>query len=234
MRSTSLFFVALFVSGLTSRAHADAGEAGAIAGPLLEVGPSHADNENRAGDRAMLPAATRPRSYQPLTGKERWNLYLREAFWSPGAFFRAAGPALGAQLSNEPPAWGAGAEGYSKRFANRFGRFAVQKTCEAAGAAALGHEVRYVRSKRSGFLARAGHALTANFVTYDRNGRPTPHVARIGSVFAAEFTGSLWMPAGYRDASVAMRGVGMELGVGSAFNLIREFAPELKRMLTWK
>jgi hypothetical protein len=28
-----------------------------------------------------------------------------------------------------------------------------------------------------------------------------------------------------------MRGAGVELGVGSAFNLIREFAPELKRVL---
>jgi hypothetical protein len=124
-------FVALFLSGLTARAHADVGEAGAIAGRLLEVGPSDADNENRGGDRAMLPAATSPRSYQPLTGKERWNLYLREAFWSPGVFFRAAGPALGERLSNEPPAWGEGAEGYSRRFANRFGRFAVQETYEA-------------------------------------------------------------------------------------------------------
>jgi hypothetical protein len=40
------------------------------------------------------------------------------------------------------------------------------------------------------------------------------------------------MPAGYRDASTAMRGVGMELGVSSAFNLVREFAPELKRIFT--
>jgi len=40
------------------------------------------------------------------------------------------------------------------------------------------------------------------------------------------------MPAGYRDASTAIRGVGIELGVSSAFNLIREFAPELKRIFT--
>ena len=109
-------------------------------------------------------------SFQTLTGKERWNLYLRDAFWSPGVFFRAAGPALGAQLNNEPAAWGQGMEGYSKRFANRFGRFALQETYEAAGAALLQHEVRYVRSNRSGFLPRAAHALTANFVTYDRQG----------------------------------------------------------------
>jgi hypothetical protein len=181
-----------------------------------------------------VPTPVEPVSYQPLTGRERWNLYLRDKFWSTGAFFRAAGPALGAQLNNEPPAWGQGAEGYSRRVANRFGRFALQKTYEAAGAAALGHEVRYVRSTRSGFLPRAAHALTANFITYDRNGRRTPHVARVGSVFAAEFKGSLWMPGGYRDAATAMRGVGRELGVSSAFNLIREFAPELKRMFTWK
>jgi hypothetical protein len=171
---------------------------------------------------------------QPLAGHERWNLYFRGAFWSPGAFFRAAGPALGAQLKNEPAAWGQGAEGYSKRFANRFGRFALQETYQAAGAAALGHEVRYLRSRRSGFFPRAAHAVTANFVTYDRNGGRTPHVTRVGSVFAAEFTGNLWMPDGYRGASTAMRGVGIELGVSSAFNLIREFAPELKRVFLGK
>ena len=201
-----------------------------VADQVLEGGISREND----GDRAMLPSATTPGSYQPLTGRERWNLYLRDAFWSPGVFFRAAGPALGAQLNNEPPAWGQGAEGYSKRFANRFGRFALKETYEAAGAAALGHDVRYVRSKRSGFLPRVAHAIAANFVTYDRNGRRAPHVSRVGSVFAAEFTGNLWMPAGHRDAYTAVRGVGMELGVSSAFNLMREFAPELKRIFTWK
>ena len=66
----------------------------------------------------------------------------------------------------------------------------------------------------------------------NESGRRTPHVARMGSVVAAEFTGNLWMPAGYRDASTAMRGVGTELGVSGAFNLSREFAPELKRIFT--
>ena len=224
---TTFCVLALFLPGLTARAQAVASDAGAIADQAPGAGIVHEDH-------AMLSGAIGPGSYQPPSGKERWNLYLRDAFWSPGVFFRAAGPALGAQLNNEPPAWGQGAEGYSKRFANRFGRFALKETYEAAGAAALGHEVRYVRSKRSGFLPRTAHALTANFVTYDGNGRRTPHVARVGSVFAAEFTGILWMPAGYGDAATAMRGVGMELGLSSAFNMIREFAPELKSMFIGK
>jgi hypothetical protein len=55
-----------------------------------------------------------------------------------------------------------------------------------------------------------------------------PHVARVGSTFAPELTGNLWMPAGYGDTSTALRGVGRELGVSTGFNLIREFASELK------
>lgn len=218
----------VFLSGFALRAQEPA------AGQGFEAAVSLDHHESRVADDTKPLLATALDDYKPLTGNERWNLYVRRAFWSPGVFFRAAGPALGAHLDNDPPAWGQGAEGYSKRLANRFGRFALQETYEASAAAALGHEVRYIRSKRSGFLPRAGHALAAYFVTYDREGRRTPHVSRVGAVFAAEFTGRLWMPAGYRDVSTSMRGVGLQMGVGSAFNLIREFAPELKRTFTWR
>jgi hypothetical protein len=228
-----LLFAPLLLLGFTAHARADACAPGELSNPVLQGGVSEERADNPDGDQPIPGSAQAVQSsFQPLTGKERWDLYLRDAFWSPSVFFRAAGPALGAQLKDEPGAWGQGMEGYSKRFANRFGRFALQETYEAAGAALLQHEVRYVRSNRSGVLPRAAHALTANFVTYDRSGRRTPHVARVGSVFAAEFTGSLWMPAGYREASTVMRGVGMEFGVSSAFNLVREFALELKRIFT--
>ena len=206
----------------------------------LAVGASQARAAARETCRVAPPGGmstgvVRPtETYKPLTGQERWNIYFREAFWSPGAFFRAAGPALGAHLDNDPPEWGQESAGYSRRVANRFGRFALQETYEAAGAALLQHEVRYLRSSRPGFLPRAAHALKANFVTYDKHGRQTPHIARIGSTVAAEFTGNLWMPAGHRGASEALRGVGMRLGLGGAFNLLREFSPELRRLLPWK
>jgi len=234
-KSVFLHVVALLLFCSTIHARAGPGELGETPDAVGQGDVTNGETAKPDGDAPKpVVAVVAQSAYQPLTGKERWDLYLREAFWSPGVFFRAAGPALGAQLNNEPPQWGQGMEGYSKRFANRFGRFALQETYEAAGAAVLQHEVRYIHSKRSGFLLRAAHALTADFVTYDRSGRRTPHVARVGSVVAAEFTGNLWMPNGYRDASTAMRGAGMQLGVSSAFNLIREFAPELKRIFTWR
>ena len=210
---------------------------GLPAEPGLHAGLNAGNEAGYSGSNSALLAravARAAHTYTPPTGKERRDLYVRRAFLSPGAFLRAAGPALGSHLKNRPPEWGQGMEGYGRRFANRFGRFALKETYEAAGAVVLGHEVRYLRSTRSGFLPRAGHAMAATFITYDRNGRRTPHIARLGSAFAAEFTGNLWMPAGYRTGAEAVRGVGIELGMNSVFNLFREFSPELKRVLPWK
>ena len=122
------------------------------------------EETGNTGGGSPAPAQS---SYQPLTGRERINLYLHDAFWSPGAFFRAAGPAAGAQMNNEPAAWGQGMEGYSKRFANRFGRYTLAKSFEVGAAEMLQHEVRYLPSNR------------------------TPNVSRVGGVIAAEFTGNL-------------------------------------------
>ena len=232
---STLLILPLLLLGFSAQSRADAGDPGQKPDQpgSLDAGSEMAGNPDGDPSEAVVAEPVRT-SYAPLTGKERWNLYLRDAFWSPGVFFKAAGPALGSQLNNDPTKWGQGMEGYSKRFANRFGRNALQETYEAAGAALLQHEVRYIRSGRSGFLPRAAHALTANFVTYDRRGHRTPHVSRVGAAFAAEFTGNLWMPAGYRDTSKAVRGVGIQLGVGSALNLFREFAPELKRVFVRK
>ncbi len=85
-----LCVIALFLPGVTARAQGDPSKANAIADQVPEAGIVH-------NDHAMLSGAIGSGSYQPLSGKERWNLYLCNAFWSPGVFFRAAGPALGAQ-----------------------------------------------------------------------------------------------------------------------------------------
>ncbi len=182
------------------------------------------------GDEPSSAPAPPNSAPAPLTSSERWHLYLRQSYLSPGAFFASAGPALGAQMNNEPPQWGQGMAGYSRRLADRFGRLTLQNSFEAAGAAALGHEVRYIRSQKKGFLPRAGYALAMGVMTYDRNGNLAPHYARLGGSVGAQFIGNLWMPDGYRNPGRALRGAGMEVGIRSFFNLFNEFGPELKRV----
>jgi hypothetical protein len=167
--------------------------------------------------------------YRPPTAAERWEIYWRTTYASPGTFFRAAGPALGDHMNDRPEVWPQGMAGYSRRFANRFARFALQDSLNHASAAALGYEVRYVRCGCDGAMRRLGHALLWNFLTLDRNGRTVVNAPRIGTAFAAEFIGNAWMPAGYRTREEAFRGVGIQLGVGAMFNVIREFAPRRKQ-----
>ncbi|MFZ5925907.1 MAG: hypothetical protein ACOYX1_00545 [Acidobacteriota bacterium] len=167
-------------------------------------------------------------AWRPLTGEERWRIYWRATYASPGTFFRAAGPALGDHLNGRPEVWPQGIGGYSRRLANRFARFALQDSMSHAGAAALGYEVRYVRCGCQGFFPRFGHALLWNFLTLDRRGATVVNTPRIGSAFAAEFIGNSWMPEGYRTNAEAFRGVGVQLGLGALFNTIREFAPRGK------
>lgn len=166
--------------------------------------------------------------WRPLTGEERWRVYWRATYASPGTFFRAAGPALADQINDRPDVWPQGMDGYSRRFASRFARFALQDSLSHASSAALGYEVRYVRCGCTGFARRFGHALLWNFLTLDRTGKTVLNSPRIGSAFAAEFIGNAWMPDGYRTTAEAFRGVGIQLGVGALFNTIREFAPRGK------
>jgi len=206
-------------------------------GALVPALHAETERDGTGGSGACAISSTIVRwgePYRPLTGEERWRIYLREAFWSPGAFFRAVVPAASSHLNDEPPEWGQGSAGFGRRVANRFGRFALQESYEAAAAAALGHDVRYFPSRKTGFFRRSAHALKSEFVTLDKHGRQTPHIARIGATFAAEFTANAWMPSSRRSASEALRGVGLRLGIGSAFNLLREFAPELRRLTPWR
>jgi hypothetical protein len=175
-----------------------------------------------------------PLRYQPLTPAQRWSLFAKDTFWSPMVLFRGAAGASIAQLRDEPPEWGQGGEGFGKRLAHRYGYSAVRKSCEAAGAALLRHDVRYQPSASSNFRARTLHALEANFVTLDRHGNRAFHATRLGSIVAAELVSRQWMPQRYRSVYSTTGGVAIQLGLGTAYDLLREFTPDLKRALRRK
>lgn len=146
--------------------------------------------------------------YRPLTGGERWRLFLNENFaFKGGAYFRAFGAALPDHLNNRPEDWGQGSQGYFTRVGDRFVRFTLSTAFEHAGAAATGLEPRYVRSRDNGFLKRFGHASQLAVLTYDREGRKTFYWSRFAGAFAGEAISAAWNPAvrwevrGYQGAA---------------------------------
>src|SRR5438477_13008744 len=44
-------------------------------------------------------------TYQPLTGKQRWQLYLNQTFTSPSPYIGVLWSAVVDQMGNQPPEW---------------------------------------------------------------------------------------------------------------------------------
>jgi len=172
-------------------------------------------------------------AYKPLTGKERWKLYLNQTFLPP-AYFGVAWSSLVDQLSNEPKEWGRGASGLGLRVASRFGDNVVGGTLLAVGAAVTGEDPRYISSGDHGFWRRSRHAIAFTVLTYDRNGKTCPAYAGVSSLYSASVITQLWLPNhdhlwrdGLRDGTV-------QLGFSGMFNLIEEFWPELMHVIKRK
>lgn len=194
----------------------------------LNGGPMPSDAATFPSDHALSAVVNDAGGWQALSGRERWRLYLKETFASPFLIPRTAFPALARHLENDPQEWGQGGAAYATRLADRYGRFFVRQGVESAGAAALGHEVRYLPSSRSSLGARVAHAVVMTFVTRDRTGAWTPHWSRFGAIVTAEYVGNAWMPPGYRTQVEAWRGIGIQFGITASFNVAREFLPALR------
>jgi hypothetical protein len=167
--------------------------------------------------------------YLPLTAEERWKLYFRNIYLSPGGYMRAAAAGLLEQWKGEPPEWEQGMRGYARRAASSWGRFTLTASYEAAGSAVLGQDVRYVRCRCSGVGQRVAYVISASLFTRKRNGRIVPAVARIAGQFGAGYSAKLWLPESYQSDSRIARSVLFQTGYQGMVNILREFTPELKQ-----
>lgn len=111
-----------------------------------------------------------------------------------------AGIAAGiSQISNSPPEWHQGAEGYAKRYGADFGRAATTTTVRYALSEALKEDTLYYRCECSGLFPRFSHAVLSTVTArHGQNG----HRAFSFSSFAAPYAGSTvavygWYPDRY-------------------------------------
>lgn len=167
--------------------------------------------------------------YQPLTGQQRWELFVRQNFsLKGGAWFRNFGAAAGDHLGNRPEAWRQGAEGYFRRVGDRTARFTIASGIEHSLAAGLGYEVRYLRCRCTGFWPRLGHTLAWNVITVNREGRNVLNLPKVAGAFGGEALSAAWTP-GVRWDVRGYQGALQEVTFGWFFNVLREFGPDIKR-----
>jgi hypothetical protein len=165
---------------------------------------------------------------ETLTANQRFKLYLRQTFTTPGIYVKTLLFSAGDQLNDSPPGWGRDFGGYIRRVGSRQAQFVLQNSFVALGNGFLSYEPRYDRCRCSGFWRRTSHALQRNFITYDRTEKSLrPQIALYAGAFGAGVVAGTWKPNDHDLVAEGYRGVITQAGFGSAANWIAEFAPDI-------
>jgi hypothetical protein len=130
------------------------------------------------------------------------------------------------QWTNTPHEWGQGWEAYGKRLGSNLGYNAVRQTVTYGVSAALGEDNRYFSSHKRGF-SRVSYAVVSTVAARKSDGSRTFSFSSIAGVGAASSIASIWGPPSYKGIGNIAGNAGISLGVTAAFNIFREFLPDL-------
>lgn len=166
-----------------------------------------------------------------LTAYQRYRLFMRQTFTTPGIYIKSDFLALLDQARGQPYQWGGGMQGYGRRVASEYGRTAIQNVFSTAGNFALRYEPRYDRCHCVGLGPRTKHALIRNFLTYNRTETELrPQLALDGAALGAGMLSSTWQPHGQMWHE-GYEGVLTQAAFGMLSNWVGEFAPEIRNQL---
>lgn len=169
---------------------------------------------------------------EPLSNHQRFQLFLRQSFLTPGVYLKTAFFSLTDQAQNHPQEWGDGFGGYAKRTASRYAQFVTQNALSGAGNALLGYEPRYDRCRCTGFWPRTRHAVIRNFVTYNRTEKELrPQLAMYAGAFGGGVIAGSWQPDNPALVTKGYQAVVTQAIFGVGANWLGEFAPDVKRAL---
>jgi hypothetical protein len=165
---------------------------------------------------------------EPLTNTQRWQIYMRQTFLTAGSSMARGFSAGLDQARGEPHDWGGGFPGYGRRYAARYGQFVVQNSVLAGGNALLGLEPRYDFCRCDGFWPRTRHAISRNFLAYNRTERELrPQFPMYAGAFAAGLLYNTWLPEQHNVWAAGAYGVLSQAGIGSGYNFVSEFALDI-------
>jgi hypothetical protein len=166
----------------------------------------------------------------PLTGKERFKLYVRQTYTTPGIYIKTGFFAIHDQVENTPPQWGDDFSGFAKRVGSDQAINIIQNSFTSLGQGVVGWEPRYDRCRCTGAWLRFRHAFVRNFITYDRSEQSIrPNVMPFAAAFGAGAIGATWNPGNPTIVVKGYQSVFTQAWVGVLTNSIGEFAPDLKK-----
>jgi hypothetical protein len=166
-----------------------------------------------------------------LTGSERTSLFFKGYLGEPSTYLTPLVEAGASQLAGEPEGWPRSFNGFNRRSGTALMLNTVEAGIHNAGDAALRLDPRYFRCRCSGGWRRSWYAFKMTALAYDGDGHARLDLPRFAGDYAGSMLVTTWYPSPY---SPLVQGVKMghtQLGTDFAFNLLREFSPEMKRFL---
>ena len=161
--------------------------------------------------------------FKPLTSKERLKIYSEDLI-SPFHFFLAGAAAGITQLQNSPAAWGQGAEGYGRRFANYYASATVASMLQMGGEDILHEDNFYYGSGEHGAWRRLKYAVKSSILARGRDGSQHFSISQVGSTAGAAFISRLWQPRSNDSAGDGAVSFGIAMATNAGVNVLGSFS----------
>jgi len=204
-------------------------------GPAPETDHGAADAEHKRILWIIPNYRTSPtlKDYHPLTVVQKFSVAWQDAR-DPGTFALAGLFAAQGQLTGSAPSFGTGVSASAKYYTAASTDFVVGDfMTEAVFPSLLHQDPRYFRRGTGGGWARLGAALGQMVWTHADRGGSAVNFSEIVGNGAAVAVGNAY----YRDnrsLSDNLSKLAVQLGVDAASNVLKEFAPDLDRLLSKK
>ena len=173
------------------------------------------------------------KDYKPIATREKFKLASQDSF-DRGTVVLAALFAGEGQLTKSSPSFGQGVPGYARYFATSYSDFAIGNfMTEAIYPSVFHQDPRYFRQASGSAWSRLGAAMGQIFWTHTDSGRMQFNFSEVMGNATGVAISNAYYPDN-RNARDAATRLGVQIGVDMAANVLKEFSPELNRLLTRK
>jgi len=126
------------------------------------------------------------------------------------------------QETKTPAEWGRGAQGFGRRYASIVGQGVIQESVTYGLSEAMAVDSRFHKSRRHGFMPRAGDAILQSVTSRRDNGSRVVSTPLLPGYTAGGVGVMTWYPDGYSWKDGVRYG-GLAFASRAGMNLIREF-----------
>jgi hypothetical protein len=192
---------------------------------LLIGGPDAPPPTDNPGSTPTGAPAT---AVDPITGEGRLVWALQSTI-GPGSLFVGAVQAGWGNLTNRPPEYHQGMEGFGKRFGLRLSSVGTSNVMEASLGAIWGEDPRYHMGDTATFRGHFGQALKLTFMAQKSDGSLAPAYARYIAYAGSNAISDAWRPDSQVNVSSTMTRIGERFAGRFIGNLFKEYWPSMKQ-----